>query len=214
MPKGKVDGVLETEDLLVAVYAMATIASALFVAGAGVEALAFALLGAELSSNRLIAWAAVGAIVGGLVAAWRVGVDLLYTGEPEPTITVSGPEGPVDLPEQAELSYGIEVHVNRGKQTLIAHLLDGKERVEAIVIMRRVAGAMTREGAVFSKRGAAKHLGEDAVVVRDELVRLGLLAKLGTKKNSSYGATDAGQAFFALCTEDPFPQDPLSITID
>lgn len=211
-----VDGKLEIDDLVVALSAMVTTAVAIFVTGTGVELFAVAF-GLDLSSNRLLYWAALGLLVGGLIATWRVIVDLLFDKSEKPaTISVhSGPDGVQErVPAPASLTYGVEVYVHQDNKIYMARLLENKERVEAVVMLRRVAGSIIHDGTAFSKRGAARFLGENATAVRDELVRLGLMAKQGSKANSTFGPTTAGTAFFQMCLMEPFPDDPITVKVE
>lgn len=209
-----IDGKISGGDIWVALMGMLALTVCLAVAGASLELLLLAVAISETYSGRgVLLGVAIGALLGSLLAAARIALDLTWRPSPPVTEVSSYTLEPDEELERAPLSFGIEIEVIRESQVLRSTILEELERSDAVRIVQKVAIALQR-GKSFSRRQAAQHFGDYLSDTREEFVRLGLLVKAGRASNAGYKLTDLGDAFFDLCLSSPFPRDPIVLELE
>ena len=216
--RGKIDGVLDLGDIGVALGGAIAIAFLIGCFGFGIELFLLVSMLSEgpFSPRGFLMGFSLGMILGSVIGAGRIAVDLAHRNANGTTVTAySDPDMDV-LESDYGPQFGVKVEVfdHSANQSRMGILVPDKERASVVLALKRVAIAIRQNGQNFSKRQAGRYLGEHLRETREEMTRIGLLAKSGRSANASYDFTSAGEGFLDLCLTDPFPPDPLTIRIE
>lgn len=214
---GKIDGKLTIEDILTALLAMVAITLCLGVAGGGFELVLIivAVMDSSYSFRGFFFGLGVGALIGALTAAIRIGLDLVHKGHESSTEGIDwGGIKNVIPPQDERTGLRIEVQCKSHPRVLFSCLLEDLERNVIIKMLRKVALITMNTGPNFSKRKTGGYFGERLPEVRDEFERLGFIKVAGVSKHAGYVFTELGIEFLRHFEGDTPVLDPIVLETD